>query len=161
MKILSADTSSVTLQWISSNHTCGSYKFFASLASLSATLLPWRLVWVKVADLNVDAREHESSIMCPNAVVQGCSAVRSLKTTSESPSKTTSCSPSSFANTMDLLQANASKAATVGGRWIRSDNAAMTKPSESRTTSRCAPTSTCRTAFWPATTARKSKTSIR
>ena len=35
---------------------------------------------------------------------------------------------------MDLLQAKASKAATVGGKWIRSDSAAMTKPSESRTT---------------------------
>ena len=53
---------------------------------------------------------------------------------SESPSKTTSCSPSSMEKEIAFLQARASTSSTVDGRVMRSDRAAITIPSESRIT---------------------------
>ena len=50
---------------------------------------------------------------------------------SESPSKTTSCSPSSMEKEIAFLQARASTSSTVDGRVMRSDRAAITIPSES------------------------------
>ena len=51
--------------------------------------------------------------------------------TSESPSTTTSCNPSSMAKIIPLRQARASTSSTEGGRGIFSNKAPMTKPSES------------------------------
>ena len=81
---------------MSSNHNCGSYKCFASLASLSTTLFPLRLVCENEAYVILADKEQDSLIMCPNTTMQGWLAMRCLKITSESPLNTTSYSPISI-----------------------------------------------------------------
>ena len=121
-------------QWMSSNHIWGSYKNFANLASLSTTVLPLHLTCEKEAFPKFEVRSRKSSIMWPKAARQGESDMRCLYITSKSPSNTTSCRPILMAKGMVLLQANASKSSTVGGKPMHSDRASITKSSELRTT---------------------------
>ena len=77
-KLLSRITKLVTSLWMSSNQICGSYKNFASFASLSATVFPFRLTCEKDTLLNLVASLRESSMMWLKAVVQVESETRCL-----------------------------------------------------------------------------------
>ena len=87
---------------MSSNHIWGSYKNFANLASLSATVFSLRLTCEKETFHKLEVSRLYSSIIWPKATKQGEFETRCLSIISESPSKTTSCSPSSMEKEMAL-----------------------------------------------------------
>ena len=120
---------------MSSNHIWGSYKNFANLASLSATVFSLRLTCEKETFLKLEVSRLYSSIIWPKATKQGEFETRCLSIISESPSKTTSCSPSSMEKEMALsYMPKLPHPPPWVVKAMHSDNAAITIPSESCTT---------------------------
>ena len=116
---------------MSSIQTRGANENLEFLANLTATLLQSRRTWEKNQFRNFEEAARESSTRWPKCEKQMLSELSFLIKTSESPSTTTSYSPSSMANVIALRQARASTSSTEGGRGIFSDKAPITKPCES------------------------------
>ena len=111
-----------------STHTDKLLTFLACLAKLWAILLPLQCTWEKFMQVLDTSTDFVDSRRWPNEENEASLLRRELITTSESPSRTKSAIPSSWAKTNALAAAMASMISDENGKGTCSDSEAITFP---------------------------------